>query len=71
VTVTVSNHHVRTSHANNMAYNERIATAIADLESQSRLNIAAIAKKYKVVRITLSDHFKRKSSTIKEVNSYI
>jgi hypothetical protein len=33
VTVTFSNHHARTSHANSMAYNERIATAIADLKS--------------------------------------
>jgi hypothetical protein len=52
-----------------MAHNERIATAIADLKSQSHLNIAAIAKKYKVTQITLLDRFKKKSSIIKEANS--
>ena len=54
-----------------MAHNERIAAAITDLESQSRLNITAIAKKYNVARITLSDRFKGKSTTIEEINSYI
>jgi hypothetical protein len=71
VTVTFSNYHARTSHANSIAYNERIATAIADLKSQNHLNITATAKKYKVARIKLSDRFKGKSSIIKEVNSYI
>jgi Tc5 transposase DNA-binding domain len=54
-----------------MAHNKRIAAAITDLESQSRPNIAATAKKYNVARTTLSDRFKGKSTTIEETNSYI
>jgi hypothetical protein len=54
-----------------MAHNERIAAAITDLESQSRPNITATAKKYNVARTTLSDRFKGKSTTIEEINSYV
>jgi hypothetical protein len=45
-----------------MAHNERIAITIANLESQSRPNITATAKKYKIARITLSDRFKKKAA---------
>lgn len=54
-----------------MAHNARIAEAIADLESQSRPNIAATAKRFNVARTTLSDRFKGKSTTIEDVNSYV
>ena len=54
-----------------MAYNDRIQSALADLESQERPNISAPAKKWKVAHTTLSDRFKGKSTTVKEVNSYI
>ena len=54
-----------------MAHNARIAEAIADLETQDCLNIAAIARKYQVARTTLSDRFKGKSSTIEDTNSYV
>jgi hypothetical protein len=40
-----------------MAHNDCIAEAIADLKTQDRPNIAAIAKRYKVARITLLDCF--------------
>jgi DNA invertase Pin-like site-specific DNA recombinase len=35
-------------------YNDRIELAIADLETQECLNYTAIARKYKIERITLS-----------------
>ena len=54
-----------------MAHNARIADAIADLESQDRPNIFAIAKKYQLKRTTLSDRFKGKSSTIQDANSSV
>jgi hypothetical protein len=40
-----------------MTHNKCIAEAIADLQTQDRPNIAAIAKRYKVARMTLSDRF--------------
>ena len=54
----------RTSHANSMAHNARIAEAITDLESQDRPNIAVTARKYGVVRETLSKRFRGKTDTI-------
>ena len=63
-------HHVRTSHANSMAHNERIAAAIADLKSQDRLNIAATARNYDLKRETLSKRFRGETGTIKDANSY-
>jgi hypothetical protein len=40
-----------------MTHNERIAEAIADLQTQDRPNIAATAKRYKVAHTTLLDRF--------------
>jgi hypothetical protein len=54
-----------------MAHNERIAAAIADLETQERPNITATAKRYEIARKTLSDRFHGKSTTIEEINSYV
>ena len=42
------------SNMDNISYNDRIELAIADLESQDRFNYTAIAKKYYLVRTTLS-----------------
>ena len=47
-----------------MAQNDRIKSAIADLESQERPNISATAQKWKIARTTLSDHYKGKSTSI-------
>jgi hypothetical protein len=54
-----------------MDHNARIATAIADLESQDRPNIAATARRHGVARKTLSDRFKGKSTTIQDAVSYV
>ena len=53
-----------------MAHNARIAEAITDLESQDRPNITATAKKYGVVRETLSRRFRGKTDTIQNATSY-
>jgi hypothetical protein len=71
VTVTFAKSNHATSINDSMAHNARIAEAIADLETQDRPNIASTARKHQVAHTTLSDRFKGKSSTIKEVNSYI
>ena len=52
-----------------MAHNDRIKSAIADLESQRRPNIAETAKKWNVARTTLSDRFKGKSTSAAEAVS--
>jgi hypothetical protein len=54
-----------------MAHNERIAAAITDLETQDRPNITTTAKSYEIARKTLSNRFHSKSTTIKEINSYV
>jgi hypothetical protein len=54
-----------------MAHNHRIQSALDDLHSQARLNIAATAKKYEIARKTLADQFHGKSTTIEEINSYV
>ena len=54
-----------------MAHNARIETAITDLHSQVKPNIAVTAKKYEIARKTLSDRFHDKSTTIEEINSYV
>ena len=54
----------RTSHANSMAHNSRIAEAIADLKSQDRPNIAATARKYQLDRTTLSRRFRGETGLI-------
>src|SRR5258708_1749969 len=59
-----------TSNTNSMDHNARIEAAIADLESQDRQNIAAIAKKWGVARETLSKRFRGKTVSNQEANSY-
>jgi hypothetical protein len=54
-----------------MAHNTRIAEAITDLQSQDRLNIAAIARRYGIARKTLADRYNGKSTSNQEVNSYV
>ena len=54
-----------------MAHNDRIESAIADLESQERPNIAATATKFNIKRQTLSDRYHGKSTSMEEVTSYI
>jgi hypothetical protein len=54
-----------------MAHNARIKAAITDLHSRVKPNIAATVKKYELARKTLSDRFHSKSTTIKEINSYV
>jgi DDE superfamily endonuclease/Tc5 transposase DNA-binding domain len=61
---------VRTSHANSMAHNTRIAEAITDLKRQDRPNIAATARKYGVDRSTLSRRFRGETGTIQDATSY-
>ena len=62
---------VRTSQVNSMAHNARIAEAIADLKSQDRPNIAAIARKYRVARETLSKRFRGEIGLNKDAKSYV
>jgi hypothetical protein len=52
-----------------MTYNARIASAIDDLEAQSRPNIAATAKKWQVDRTTLSRRFRGETGSNEEANS--
>ena len=54
-----------------MTHNDHIESAIADLESQNRPNIAATAKKWNVARTTLSDRFKGKSASRDEITSHL
>ena len=61
----------RTSNANIMAHNARIAEAIADLKSQDRPNIAATARKYQLARETLSKRFRGETRSIQDANSYV
>jgi hypothetical protein len=46
--------HTRTLNANNMNYNDRIQAAIADLESQERVNYKTTAKKWNLDYTTLA-----------------
>ena len=60
-----------TSKLHRMDYDARIESAITDLESQGYLNIAATAKKWKVVRETLSKRFRGETTSRREATSYI
>jgi hypothetical protein len=53
-----------------MAHNDCIASAIADLKSQDRSNIAATARKYQVDRTTLSRRFRGETGTIQDAIFY-
>jgi hypothetical protein len=46
--------HARTLQENSMDHNARIEAAIADLESQKRVNYKATAEKWNLSRITLA-----------------
>jgi len=60
----------RTPHTNNMDHNARIQAAITDLESQSRRNIAATAKKWGIARETLSKRFRGETGSNQDATSY-
>jgi hypothetical protein len=62
--------HARTSKSNNMDHNARIKAAIADLESQERINYAATATKWGLKRSTLSRRHRGKTSSRQDANSY-
>jgi hypothetical protein len=52
-----------------MDHNARIEAAIADLESQSRINYSAAAKKWHVDRTTLSRRHKGETGTREDATS--
>jgi len=52
-----------------MDQNARIEAAINDLESQDRRNIAAISRKWKIIRETLSKRFPGEISSTRDVDS--
>ena len=53
-----------------MDYDARILTAITDLESQDRPNIAATARKHQVARETLSKRFRGETGSNRDATSY-
>jgi hypothetical protein len=63
--------HVRTSKLHRMDHDARIKSAITDLESQNHPNIAAAAKKWGVVRETLSKRFRGETISHREAASYV
>src|ERR1700744_1718578 len=64
------NPHRPSSKYHRMDHDARIQAAIDDLESQSRKNIAAIARKYKVARETLSKRFRGETGSNRDATSY-
>ena len=62
--------HPRTSHANSMDHNARIEAAIADLESQERVNYAVTARKWNLDRSTLSRRHRGETGSNQDANSY-
>jgi AraC-like DNA-binding protein len=58
------------SYTNRMDHNARIATAITELESQNRPNIAATARKWKIARETLSKRFRGTTGSNQDATSY-
>ena len=62
--------HARTSHANSMDHNARVLAAIADLDSQERVNYSATAKRWNLERTTLARRFRGETVLNREVNSY-
>ena len=52
-----------------MDHDSRIESALADLDMQEKPNYRAIAKKYRVARITLSEYYKGKTTLRKIANS--
>ena len=60
----------RSSNANSMDHDARIEAAIADLESQERVNYSATAKKWNVDRTTLAKRHRGKTGSNQDANSY-
>jgi len=54
-----------------MDHNARMTSALADLESQERINFAATARKWRVERTTLAKRFRGEIGTNQEANSYV
>src|SRR5450432_3366504 len=61
---------VRTSNPHRMDHEARIQAAIADLESQDRINYAAVAKKWKVDHSTLSRRHRGETGPNQDATSY-
>jgi hypothetical protein len=61
--------HVRTSKLRRMDHSARIELAVADLESQSRVNYAATAKKWDVERTALAKRHKGQTGVKRGPNS--
>lgn len=53
-----------------MDHNARIESALADLESQERINSTATAARWGFERTTLAKRYKGEVGTIQETNSY-
>ena len=53
----------------NLTHNDRIEAAIADLKSQSRLNIAKTGRKWGIARETLSKRYRGETGTKEEATS--
>ena len=57
------------SNMDHIPYNDRIELAIAELESQNRINYASTARKYNIDRSTLSRRHKSETGAKKEATS--
>jgi hypothetical protein len=53
-----------------MDHNARIEAAISELESQSRVNFAATARKWNIERTTLARRFRGETGTKQDATSY-
>ena len=53
-----------------MDHDARIQAAIDDLNSQSRTNFAATARRWKVERTTLAKRYRGKTGTNRDATSY-
>ena len=62
--------HRQSSNANNMDHNARIQAAIADLESQERVNYVVTAKKWNLDRTTLEWRHRGETGSKQEATSY-
>jgi len=58
-----------TSNASQLTYNDRIQSAIADLESQERVNFGKTAKKWDVDQTTLCRRFKGEQRSYQQFRS--
>ena len=62
--------HRQSFNANNMDHNARIQAAIADLDSQERINYAATAKKWNLDRTTLARRHRGETVSNQDATSY-